>query len=156
MSQSARGQAPSAGRSRHRKNPVRRARRLLLLGRYRLQAVVEKGGAIPRQHLLEIRLQRAFALAQLLGPALLGGLAIFGSDFVGIDQRLRAGRCRRKDCDGGDEKELFQMSLRKSGMVARRAGALKSAVRYPAPARLHGSSGPAVRRAFRRLWNDLA
>ncbi|WP_461349839.1 hypothetical protein [Bradyrhizobium liaoningense] len=41
----------------------------LLLGRHRFQAMVEKGGAIPGQHFLEIGLQRAFTLAQLLGAA---------------------------------------------------------------------------------------
>ncbi|WP_439375794.1 hypothetical protein [Bradyrhizobium sp. DASA03120] len=42
---------------------VTRAARLLL-GRHRLQALIEKCGAISRQHLLEIRLECAFALAQ--------------------------------------------------------------------------------------------
>ncbi|AHY50403.1 hypothetical protein BJS_08999 [Bradyrhizobium japonicum SEMIA 5079] len=47
----------------------------LLLDRQRVQAMVEIDGAIPGQHLVEIRLQRAFALPHLLGPALLGRLA---------------------------------------------------------------------------------
>src|SRR3954454_11721680 len=83
----------------------------LLLGRYRVQAMVEVDGAIPGQHLIEIRLQRAFALPHLLGPPLLGRLAIFGSNLVGIDEGLRAGGSRRGECNGGDDNKLFQMSL---------------------------------------------
>jgi hypothetical protein len=57
----------------------------LLLGRHHVQAMVEKGGAIPGQHLLQIRLHRAFALPQLLGAARFSaasrysGATLFGS-----------------------------------------------------------------------------
>src|SRR3954468_22876503 len=80
--------------------------------------MVEIGGAIPGQHLLEIRLQRAFALPHLLGPPLLGRLAVFGSNLAGIDQGLRAGGSRHGECNGGDDNKLFQMSLRKRLMLA--------------------------------------
>lgn len=96
----------------------------LLLGSHRLQAMVEKRGAIPGQHLLEVRLHRTFALAQLLGPALLGSLAEFGRNLVGIDQRLSMGGGRRKQRDGGDENVRFQMCLQ-SGILARAVCALK-------------------------------
>src|SRR3954462_4729337 len=90
----------------------------LLLGRYRVQAMVEIDGAIPGQHLLEICLERAFALPHLLGPPLLGRLAIFGSNLVGIDEGLRAGGSRHGERKGGDDNELFQMSLRKRLILA--------------------------------------
>ncbi|KYG99514.1 hypothetical protein SE91_14295 [Bradyrhizobium sp. DOA1] len=45
--------------------------------------MIEIGGAIPGQHFREIRLHRAFALAQLFGPALLRCLAIFGATLLG-------------------------------------------------------------------------
>lgn len=87
--------------------------------------MVEKGGAIPGQHLLEVRLHRAFALAQLLGPALLGRLAEFGSNLVGIDQRLSMGGGRRKQRDGGNENKRIQMCLRQNDTLAPAVCALK-------------------------------
>src|SRR3954454_6658868 len=101
----------------------------LLLGRYRVQAMVEIDGAIPGQHLLEIRLQRTFALPHLLGPPLLCRLAIFGCNLVGIDESLRAGGSRHGECNGGDDHELFQMSLRKRLILALGLRELKRQVR---------------------------
>src|SRR3954469_6601029 len=49
----------------------------LLLGRECLEAMIEVDGAIPGQNLLQIGLEGTFALSQLLGPALLGRLAVF-------------------------------------------------------------------------------
>src|SRR6186713_2071537 len=89
--------------------------------------MVEIVGAIPRQYLLEIRLQCTFALTYLLGPSLLGRLPIFGSDLVGVDQRLRAGRSRCQECDGGDENDQFQMSLRKKAHASARSGRAQTA-----------------------------
>ncbi|OKO78761.1 hypothetical protein AC629_29990 [Bradyrhizobium sp. NAS80.1] len=60
----------------------------LLLGYERGQAMVEVVGAISGEHLVQIRLQSAFALSQLLGPALFSGYPEFGGDLVGVNQRL--------------------------------------------------------------------
>lgn len=106
----------------------------LLPGRERVEAAVEIGGAIPGQNLLQIGLERALALSELLGPALLGRLAVFRGNLSGIDQRLRSGGSRRKQCNGEDQKEWFQMSLRKSGILARGVRRLKPEGRYPVPA----------------------
>src|SRR3954470_5905629 len=89
--------------------------------------MVEVDGAIPGQHLLKICLQRAFALPHLLGPPLLGRLAIFGSNLVGIDEGLRAGGSRHGERNGGDDYELFQMSLRKKAHSSARAARAQTA-----------------------------
>ncbi len=66
-----------------------------------IQATIEIDGTIPRQNLVGIGLVRAFALADLLGPALHGGLAVFRRHGCGIDEFLRK---RRLHEAAGDER----------------------------------------------------
>jgi hypothetical protein len=125
----AEGGDAAARRDRRQAEIVKPLDQPLLLRRDRVQAMVEIGGTIPRQHLLEIRLQRAFALPHLLGPPFLGRLAVFGSNLVGIDEGLRAGGSGHGECDGGDDNELFQMSLLKRLILALGRRGLKRQVR---------------------------
>src|SRR5207247_1261129 len=74
--------------------------RALLRGRF-FQAMVEEGGAFARHDLFDVGLLRASALADLLGPALLCGLAMFRRHRRGINQLLR-GRRRRKNQAAGN------------------------------------------------------
>ena len=91
---------------------------LLLLGGHRIQAAIDKLGPIARQHLHQIRLLGAFALTDLFGAALFGGLAVFGRNFAGIDERLGSGRRGGKQGDSCYKNELLQMSLRKGLILA--------------------------------------
>src|SRR5262245_30283577 len=61
----------------------------LVLGRLSFQAVVEVRRAVARQHLVDIRFPAALALPELLGPPLLGGLAVFGRHLGRVHQLLR-------------------------------------------------------------------
>lgn len=73
----------------------------LLFRGHRAQTVVEIRGPISRQHLLQIRLEGAFALTDLLGAALLGCFAVFVRHLAGIDEGLGSGgRCgkQREGC----------------------------------------------------------
>lgn len=53
------------------------------------QASRQESRSVPRQDLGKIGLVGAFALPDLLGTALLRGLAILGRDRIGVDQLLR-------------------------------------------------------------------
>jgi hypothetical protein len=58
----------------------------------RVQALLDVGGAIPRQHLRRVGLARTIKYFELFGAAFLRGHAVLRSDLVGIDQLLRKGR----------------------------------------------------------------
>jgi hypothetical protein len=58
----------------------------------RIQALLDVGGAIPRQHLRRVGLARTINYSDLFGAAFFRGHAILGSDLVGIDQLLRKAR----------------------------------------------------------------
>ena len=87
------------------------ALRDLLPGGVGFQAMIEIRRAIARQHLVGIRPAAAFALPELLGPPLLGGLPVFGRDLSRIHQLLRGSSWRDEKGNHGQEYSLSQMNL---------------------------------------------
>ena len=68
----------------------------LLFAGIRFKTMIEIGRAVPRHHLFNIGLVRAFALPELLGAALLGGFAIFRGNGRRINQLLSNGGGRQR------------------------------------------------------------